>query len=133
MFGYLSVQLTRQRHWALTCVREADPSSVGLVVKGNLGYFVFGGVGFERPKRSFAARKTRSRMLSRAAHQGWVNPLKVRLMPSEVQPYAGSPLRIHIFSNARNDKTQLKAGFVEIVGGVDGTRTRDPRRDRPVF
>jgi hypothetical protein len=21
----------------------------------------------------------------------------------------------------------------EIVGGVDGTRTRDPRRDRPVF
>jgi hypothetical protein len=22
---------------------------------------------------------------------------------------------------------------VDIVGGVDGTRTRDPRRDRPVF
>jgi hypothetical protein len=26
-----------------------------------------------------------------------------------------------------------QASLLELVGGVDGTRTRDPRRDRPVF
>ena len=24
-------------------------------------------------------------------------------------------------------------GFIDLSGGLDGTRTRDPRRDRPVF
>ena len=30
-------------------------------------------------------------------------------------------------------KRAARARFQYIVGGVDGTRTRDPRRDRPVF
>ena len=30
-------------------------------------------------------------------------------------------------------KTRLKISRLYAFGGVDGTRTRDPRRDRPVF
>jgi hypothetical protein len=30
-------------------------------------------------------------------------------------------------------KTPADAGVFNKTGGVDGTRTRDPRRDRPVF
>ncbi|EAQ51556.1 hypothetical protein MED222_22654 [Vibrio sp. MED222] len=34
---------------------------------------------------------------------------------------------------SRNDESLvIRLGFL-ISGGVDGTRTRDPRRDRPVF
>ena len=35
---------------------------------------------------------------------------------------------------SRTKKIQLKLDFLlQLVGGADGTRTRDPRRDRPVF
>ena len=33
----------------------------------------------------------------------------------------------------RNETRAAKARVCLMVGGVDGTRTRDPRRDRPVF
>ena len=36
------------------------------------------------------------------------------------------------FQIVDSKKPRIKRGF-EISGGVDGTRTRDPRRDRPVF
>ena len=34
---------------------------------------------------------------------------------------------------ARIQKKPDKSGFFLFAGGADGTRTRDPRRDRPVF
>ena len=35
--------------------------------------------------------------------------------------------------NFRHEKSPVfRLGFL-IIGGADGTRTRDPRRDRPVF
>jgi hypothetical protein len=39
------------------------------------------------------------------------------------------------FLAAENEKTlaNQRLARVSIIGGVDGTRTRDPRRDRPVF
>ena len=83
------VSESTQGHWALTFVRkavsglgdngrfrEADPSSAGLVMKGNLSYF-----------QTSKTKKARS----------------------------------------------VSYGLSQNVGGVDGTRTRDPRRDRPVF
>ena len=33
----------------------------------------------------------------------------------------------------KNKKAHRIMGFDGVIGGVDGTRTRDPRRDRPVF
>jgi hypothetical protein len=30
-------------------------------------------------------------------------------------------------------KTLEFQGFLRVKGGADGTRTRDPRRDRPIF
>ena len=33
----------------------------------------------------------------------------------------------------KNKKAHRIMGFYDVIGGVDGTRTRDPRRDRPVF
>ena len=36
----------------------------------------------------------------------------------------------------RNEKAAINHGLItafHILGGADGTRTRDPRRDRPVF
>ena len=36
------------------------------------------------------------------------------------------------FAYAHNAPAQVNWGF-KIYGGADGTRTRDPRRDRPVF
>ncbi len=50
---------------------------------------------------------------------------------------AGESLRVPpkaaqaAFSIPSNKKTRLR-GLI-LFGGVDGTRTRDPRRDRPVF
>ena len=41
--------------------------------------------------------------------------------------------------NEQKKSRRVKAGFLKSLiykgffGGVDGTRTRDPRRDRPVF
>ncbi|SOY43462.1 exported hypothetical protein [Cupriavidus taiwanensis] len=35
-------------------------------------------------------------------------------------------------STPQNEKRPLARAFLD-TGGVDGTRTRDPRRDRPVF
>ena len=32
-----------------------------------------------------------------------------------------------------NKKSPLCRGFLNLLGGADGTRTRDPRRDRPIF
>jgi hypothetical protein len=34
---------------------------------------------------------------------------------------------------ARKAAAESAAILIESVGGADGTRTRDPRRDRPVF
>jgi hypothetical protein len=37
-------------------------------------------------------------------------------------------------AGVKKQKAQFLAGLSAFaVGGVDGTRTRDPRRDRPVF
>ena len=35
--------------------------------------------------------------------------------------------------NKKSEWTKSFASHFEEVGGVDGTRTRDPRRDRPIF
>ena len=37
-----------------------------------------------------------------------------------------------LINHARYEKRRTKFAF-SVFGGVDGTRTRDPRRDRPVF
>ena len=31
------------------------------------------------------------------------------------------------------DKTKKSLNFLKLFCGADGTRTRDPRRDRPIF
>ena len=47
---------------------------------------------------------------------------------------AGSKRKFFVgFYVGPNKKAPRKALFYDVVGGVDGTRTRDPRRDRPVF
>ena len=42
-------------------------------------------------------------------------------------------LIIGIQNGIQKRKTPLKWRYYSLLGGVDGTRTRDPRRDRPVF
>ena len=37
-------------------------------------------------------------------------------------------IRVFVVTN-----TRMRGLLSEIIGGADGTRTRDPRRDRPVF
>ena len=45
-----------------------------------------------------------------------------------------SNLQLNLLLNYRHKKTTLRwLMCFQISGGVDGTRTRDPRRDRPVF
>ena len=40
----------------------------------------------------------------------------------------------YLFGNGPEcDEGELAFALVDVIGGVDGTRTRDPRRDRPVF
>ncbi len=38
-----------------------------------------------------------------------------------------------IFRPSKNKKAPQRRIFILLHGGADGTRTRDPRRDRPVF
>jgi hypothetical protein len=45
-----------------------------------------------------------------------------------VKEHGNSPLT---YAEAKQKKANLRSPFG--TGGVDGTRTRDPRRDRPVF
>jgi DNA polymerase V len=62
---------------------------------------------------------------------GWMAPRCVRWhVPPSDRPSGG----LRAGTSARNRKTPSESiawGFM--FGGVDGTRTRDPRRDRPVF
>ncbi len=44
-----------------------------------------------------------------------------------------SPVRIPRLSIIKTKNGPHKGARVRFIGGVDGTRTRDPRRDRPVF
>ncbi len=37
------------------------------------------------------------------------------------------------YSNQLNYRRASKKGYIVVYGAADGTRTRDPRRDRPVF
>src|SRR5262245_969085 len=46
---------------------------------------------------------------------------------------AGRTMRRRAAWQLRHEKRPRAAGVFKNSGGVDGTRTRDPRRDRPVF
>ncbi len=61
------------------------------------------------------------------------HPFESRRKPRRRLP----PLRSHAPASGRNPTAQTKkparGGLLHLFGGADGTRTRDPRRDRPVF
>ncbi len=40
---------------------------------------------------------------------------------------------LEIEGNKKPSNLLKLLGLIENVGGADGTRTRDPRRDRPIF
>ncbi len=66
--------------------------------------------------------------------QGWRDSNSQHAdLESAALPIGATPLNLNYsLSHCRFKKTSQKRGF-RISGGVDGTRTRDPRRDRPVF
>lgn len=49
------------------------------------------------------------------------------------QPQNGLPLRLPLERDKEKRAATSLLQPVDFVGGVDGARTRDPRRDRPVF
>ncbi len=61
------------------------------------------------------------------------HPFESRRKPRRRLP----PLRGHAPASGRNSTAQMekpaRGGLFHLFGGADGTRTRDPRRDRPVF
>ncbi len=51
----------------------------------------------------------------------------------QVAALSAAPCFLIPFANARKQKGLPDREGLKINGGADGTRTRDPRRDRPVF